>query len=468
MKFTTVFILVICAHAVGLKTQGDVALSTLSRKRHGHRVVIFGDTHITGPEYPLNTESTELDNDSVVRSQMRLYAAAKKINTLDPSLVLILGDVVHDGLRLLQGHVNEKGVEKLFDMHVNGYTIASDIFGSINAKKLYVWGNHDHLLECQRPKQSISHDLLSKVYRYYFDADPYSVLHFENWMFISLNSMWGQTWNASDPSCNTELSSLGNIQLDWLDDQLSRNSGQKHVIILMHFPPGTVVLEEVQDGRNADLKAVLHRHRHQIKGIMSGHFHKGIEWGWVFGQIRSITLPSTRYNSENFFSIDLFDNGTWSLEDLSKNRGGARCSDAAELSTRDPGNCGIPLVSQEDSFSLGPVQSLMEYPNASTFNPEGSCRFQFAPQFLDNCLRKDYLQTDCCEILSQAFWPSSSHPFSACLCQREFWEKAVQFFDLKGSQSFASVCQMCGSAHPSSHNVFLLHPAQNGTFCSLD
>lgn len=459
MKAIIVFVLAICGQSVGLIKEDDVALSTLS-KRHKKRVFIFGDTHITGPEYPLNTESTELDNDSVVRSQMRLYAAIKKINALDPSLVLILGDVVHDGLRILQDQVNEEGVKKLFDMSVNGYTIASDIFQTIQAKKLFVWGNHDHLLDCQNPRQSISHRLLGKVYKNYFDADPYHVLRIENWMFISLNSMWGQTWNASDSSCNTELSSFGKVQLDWLDYQLRKNAGQNHVIILMHFPPGTVVLEE-EDGQNADLKTVLYRYRHDVKGILSGHFHKGILWGSIFGQIKSITLPSTRYNSENYFSVNLFDNGTWELEDFFKNRKGARCSDSAESTTRDPGNCGTPLVSQEESYLLDPIQSMVQYPNASVFNPEGSCRFQFATQFLDNCLLENYLETDCCEILSQAFWPSSSHPFSACLCQNEFWNKIEAYFDPRAAHKFASVCASC------SQKVFLLHPAQN-TFCNLD
>jgi len=380
---------------------------------------------------------------------------------LDPSLVLILGDVTHSALRLLQGNVNERGVEKLFDMPVNGFTIASDIFESIESRKLFVWGNHDHLLECHAPDESISHGLLRKVYRNYFDAKPYDTFNFDGWMFISLNSMWGETWNASSVSCNTELSSFGKVQLDWLDDQLERNSGQKHVIILMHFPPGTVVLGEVPGHHNADLKAVLKRHRYQIKGVMSGHFHKGIEWGSIFGHIRSLSLPSTRYNSENYFTLNLFENGTWDLEDFSKNRQGARCSDTAELGMKDLGNCGVPLVSQEETFYLSPVRSMAEYPDASTFNPEGSCRFQFAPEFLVNCLGRDYLNTDCCEILSQAFWPSSSHPFSACLCQKEFWEKAVEFFDLNGSQTFASVCEECAKT------VFLLHPKQN-TFCSLD
>jgi 3',5'-cyclic AMP phosphodiesterase CpdA len=462
MKIYLIVAFLICGQAIGLRTKDDVALSTLPKPLE-HRVVIFGDTHITGPEYPLNTESTELDNDSVVRSQMRLYAAVKKINALDPSLVLILGDVVHDGLRLLQGHVNERGLKKLFDLSVNGYTIASDIYESIEAKKLYVWGNHDHMLDCKQPKESISHGLLRKVYRNYFEAEPYDTSHLGKWMFISLNSMWGKTWNASDPSCNTELSSFGQDQLDWLDDQLKKNSDQRYVIILMHFPPGTIVDGEVPGHHNADLKSVLERHRHQIKGIMSGHFHKGIEWGSIFGQIRSVTLPSTRYNSENYFNVNLYDNGTWAFEDFSKNRGGARCSDldATGSTTRDVGNCGIPLVSYEETFLLEPVLSMSEYPDASTFNPEGSCRFQFAPKFFVSCLRQDYLETDCCEILSQAFWPSSSHPFSACLCQKEFWDKAVEFFDLHGSQKFASVCEACAKT------VFLLHPRQN-TLCSLE
>jgi hypothetical protein len=110
------------------------------------RVALISDTHIAGPEYHVNTESNTLDNDSIVRSQMRMYVAARQIQALQgvdppPKLLAMIGDVVHNGLHILDEFgVDQTGLEQLFGMDVNGYTIGADILGSIDLPKLYVWG----------------------------------------------------------------------------------------------------------------------------------------------------------------------------------------------------------------------------------------------------------------------------------------------------------------------------------------
>ncbi len=443
------------------------------------RVALISDTHIAGPEYHVNTESNTLDNDSIVRSQMRMYVAARQIQASQgvdppPKLLAMIGDVVHNGLHILDEFgVDQTGLEQLFDMDVNGYTIGADILRSIDLPKLYVWGNHDGLLKCGEPENSATKDMLKQVYRNYFDASPYSSTDILNeWKILSLNSMWGDTWDPTSTSCNQVLSSFGKEQLVWLDKELGYTT--KNVAILFHFPPGTILMNEIDEYKGiTDIRSVLKKHDN-VKVVLTGHFHKGNAWGNLLGEIPVITLPSTRYDGENFFTLDLYPNGSFSVVDFTKNRGGARCSDwytysdahpdgmfEATFRPKDPGNCGIPLVSEQDTWEMNPVTSFDEYPTDEDFNPEGSCLFTFAKDFFPTCLEQDYATNGCCDILSKAFWPTSSHAFSACFCQKDFWKDTQEYFASfgKNASQILTACE---------EQVFLIFPDSNKTWCSMD
>lgn len=98
---------------------------------------------------------------------MRLFDAIQGVNDIIRSNIvhgiIIVGDVVHDGLRMLLEKdgfgVSKKGVKKLFSMKVNGYAIASKLLKMIDvslraSRILYVWGNHDNLMTCGAPEAS--------------------------------------------------------------------------------------------------------------------------------------------------------------------------------------------------------------------------------------------------------------------------------------------------------------------------
>lgn len=159
---------------------------------------------------------------------------------------------------------------------------------------------------------------------------------------------------------------------------------------------------------------------------------QGIDWGEHDG-IPSFTLPSTRYNSQNYFILDLFTNGTFSIVDLSKNRGGSRCSDYVRYDSAHPsgiaisdhkghdlGNCGHPETNEEDTWKSMSVKTIDDFPDINAFNPERSCRSQLADGFLTACSGSSI--DNCCSVIERAVWPRSSAPFSACFCQNEFWE----------------------------------------------
>lgn len=63
------------------------------------RVALLSDTHLVGPQYALGTESNALDNESVLKTQQRLWEVVGRVRRAAPRphLALFLGDVVHNG-----------------------------------------------------------------------------------------------------------------------------------------------------------------------------------------------------------------------------------------------------------------------------------------------------------------------------------------------------------------------------------
>lgn len=107
---------------VGLPPRGESTKSTRS-------VLLLGDLHIAGPELELDAESNPMDSISVLKAASRLYRVLEQRRKHEPSLVLVLGDVVHDGLRVLEDPNSAASLQRdLFDKAVNGYTIASGLF----------------------------------------------------------------------------------------------------------------------------------------------------------------------------------------------------------------------------------------------------------------------------------------------------------------------------------------------------
>jgi hypothetical protein len=44
----------------------------------------MSDTHMAGPEYPLNTENGPVDNLSITKTQQRMYRVIRAINAVSP------------------------------------------------------------------------------------------------------------------------------------------------------------------------------------------------------------------------------------------------------------------------------------------------------------------------------------------------------------------------------------------------
>lgn len=416
------------------------------------RVAIMSDTHMTGPEYPLNTENGPIDNESISKTQQRLWRAVQALNAITPRprLALFGGDVVHNGLDYLaQFGLNTSSISLLAKDNINGYKVARDIFEDLQIPQLFMWGNHDNLMSCGKPQESASKQLALMVYRRFFKAKAYDSRDVGPWKFVALNSMYGCTWDPTHPRCNDRLSSYGPEQLQWLHNQLSEG---KPTLVMMHFPPTTSILNEVNTTEVwRDLRTVLTSHDN-VKLVLSGHFHKGTDWEDLY-PFPTLTLPAVRYSPQNFFVMDLASDGTYSIVDSTKNRGGARCSDwwtyadAPQLSGttqgKDPGSCGYPAANQEAGFTLNPITKPSDVPGQDVFNPERSCQFVLAQKFLAACSAG--ASTNCCNVVADNFRASSSAPFSTCLCKPSFFQAATDFMQSNYQVDLSAVLGQCVS-----------------------
>ena len=295
----------------GTERRVDGADGVGEKKPEGHRkreAFVLADTHIAGPELVLNAESNPMDNVSVLRAMQRLYRVLDRIGGDDdgdddggdetsvspddhahaPPLLLVLGDIVHDGLRALKDPTSLRSFERdLFERDVNGYTIARDLFAESDSSNsnsnsvLFTFGNHDARTSCGDMRSSISDlSLLENVYRFYFNTTPWGATDDvdSNWTFVRLNGMWGETWRAGGAHCNTELASFGAEQLAWLDATLAaKEKAGRFVLVLTHFPLTATLALEAELGFG--LVDVLKRHEGTVKGVLTVGTERG--GGWV-------------------------------------------------------------------------------------------------------------------------------------------------------------------------------------------
>ncbi|KAI3430463.1 hypothetical protein D9Q98_005058 [Chlorella vulgaris] len=419
-----------------------------------YRIGILSDTHVAGPEYALNGENGPLDNASITKTQQRLHGvvAALKAVSPAPQLTVFGGDVVHNGLdRLRHLGMNSTGLAALLSEPVNGYTIAAAILRDLQSPKLFAWGNHDGLVTCGDAEASISKQLTERLARYYFGAELYSSHNLgPHWKVVALHSMQGYTWDPKNPRCDTVLSSYGKAQLRWLDGQLAEG---RHTILVMHHPLVTTVNDEVPEHHQGwrDLRTLLAAHDN-VRLVLSGHNHKGVDWQDLY-PFPALTLPSTRYNPQNFLILDLLPNGSHVWADPGKNRGGSRCSDywsydvkprhEAEWQARDAGDCGMPAAGNEADFPLAPVLNASAIPSQEVFNPERSCQFVLAKRFLPACAKG--AAQDCCDVVADQWRLSSSAPFTSCFCQPRFWQESVSFMREQYGVDLAATLLSCVS-----------------------
>lgn len=207
--------------------------------------IVVSDTHLGRNE-----------SESPARQWAKL---AKQVDATPGDLVLHLGDIV-DGGRESQ------------------YPVYKEIRKSINKPVYEIPGNHD-------PQEAFEKHLRKPV--------ELAVDH-KGVRFLLLNN--------SKPTSHDGFLTAG--QLDWLGKQCDDAARKDRFLILcMHVPahankhPDRGWYVKPKDGQ-AELYALLTRHKDRVLALLHGHFHNGVR-GWDdHAPLHEIALPSALYNQD--------------------------------------------------------------------------------------------------------------------------------------------------------------------------
>ncbi len=216
----------------------------LRPKQHDRiRIVQFTDTHLhADPGWELYGINTD-------RSLRHVLATARERSPA-PDLVLLTGDLVHDGssdgYRRLAYHVGQLGT--------TGYSLA---------------GNHD------------VPDTMARLYRGP-PVDYRDSLAIGGWLLVFLNSHLPRS----------DAGELGEEQISRLESRLAGDD-QRHVLLCVHHHPvpvGSPWIDSIGLRDAARLWQALRPHR-RVRGILWGHIHQ--DYTGEKNGVRLLGSPST-------------------------------------------------------------------------------------------------------------------------------------------------------------------------------
>lgn len=284
------------------------------------RIVLISDTHVTGPQYVCCTENGDMDNSSIQHTEERLNRVVDSINAIDPppDLVVITGDVMHNPYYSLD--------PSWYATTESAWTITPRILARLNMPVYPAWGNHDYDIECaSRPR--IERDISHQLFRDHYDVDPYYAVDHNGWRFLLGNSMLGATWDYTNAeTCNTEVGSYGAEQLSWVDAQLADGLP---TLFFSHYPEAQTAMLEVPGSAAPDIMTVLGAHENLVAHF-AGHDHRFLEFqNTAYPQFM---VSGTRYDADNYWLIELDENGGYRILDRDKSMRFSPCSDTWDYS----------------------------------------------------------------------------------------------------------------------------------------
>lgn len=273
------------------------------------RAVFIADTHLIGPQYACCTESPGVDNASIIRTRERFVAVRDTINAISPrpDMVFVLGDVMHDAYHSAD--------PAFYEQTETAFSVAADLFASLELPVHFVWGNHDYEVDCGHPERSFPRELSHALFERFFATPPYQALDHKGWKFILTNGMLGRSWDPADPECDTFYASYGPEQLAWIEEQLAED---KPSIVLAHYPAFLSRRDEAPGASAPDLWTLL-ASNDAVRGTFVGHMHRWID-------LRTLGTPrepewvvaATRYDVDNLWLVEFDPSGTFSILDQPK------------------------------------------------------------------------------------------------------------------------------------------------------
>ncbi len=267
-----------------------------------HRVALLADSHVIGTNYEC-CESPGLDTQSIFETPRRLRETGEKLAAITPLVerAFVLGDVFHDNYITddLSFYLDPEGG--------SAARTAFDIYDDFPFPVHYAWGNHDY--QVPQYTREFAHEIFDAL----FGTAPYHAVDVGPFRFVLANTQLGPTWDPASPKYEKSLGSFGAEQLAWLQAQLA--DGRPTFLLFHH--PALVLEQEEQEGDVAGLWDAIRPYADVVVGIYVGHTHRWLplanEWG-----IHSSILGATRYDSDNFWILDLHADGTWEIVDEDK------------------------------------------------------------------------------------------------------------------------------------------------------
>ena len=154
------------------------------------------------------------------------------------------------------------------------------------------FGNHDY--DVPKVSREMSHELFRRKYN---DKPYYSVEH-KGFKFIHLNNFLGATWTPGSSTYDKNKGSLGEEQLNWLEAELKQH---KPSFVFIHFPLLIVTPTEKADYGTLPL---LKKYKDTIQLVVSGHWHKWVEFGRTFGP-QHLVMAATRYDPNAYLIVEV-------------------------------------------------------------------------------------------------------------------------------------------------------------------
>jgi len=257
------------------------------------RFAVLADTHIIDDFYE-GPEGNPLDTESIFLTSDRLQAARAVINAIDPpvEMAFICGDFFHNY------------PSRDWDFYFENTTrldLAKELIDGFRMPVYPGFGNHDYSVP--RISRAFSHEL----FRVKFGVAPYYAVDHRGWKFLHVNNFLGDTWDPASPRYERDLGSLGEEQLTWVESQLRE---RKPTFVFLHYTLPIVVSPEVAD---LGLHALLRTYQDTVQMVVSGHTHRWIPFGNLFGPLHLISA-ATRYDEDSFmiFEVDTVDQ-TWEI-----------------------------------------------------------------------------------------------------------------------------------------------------------
>jgi hypothetical protein len=137
-----------------------------------------------------------------------------------------------------------------------------------------------------------------RLFKAKFNAEPYSVVDYKGYKFIHLNNFLGTTQDHNSADFNPSVGSLGEEQLHWFEAQLQQH---KPTFVFIHYP---LIQDRPVEFADYGLHPLLKKYQSNIQLVISGHVHKWIDYGHVYGP-QHYTMAATRYDPNAYMLIEV-------------------------------------------------------------------------------------------------------------------------------------------------------------------